>query len=63
VNDVIIIFDFLIAKLLKEQREAELLQRIRGLSDAKMETFTIGGVYYGATERVRALIGAAIRAY
>jgi hypothetical protein len=53
----------LIGELIKEHRETELLQRIRELSDMKMRTFTIGGVYYGATERVRRLIDAARTAH
>jgi hypothetical protein len=46
-----------------KQRSRLLLRRIRGLSDAKMETYTINGTYYGAPRRVRTLIGAAIKAY
>jgi hypothetical protein len=41
-----------------------LLERIRDLSEAKVRAFTdAGGMFYGAPQRVRDLIGSAINHY
>jgi hypothetical protein len=37
-----------------------VMQRIRDLSDAKLSAFSAGGIFYGAPESVRDLIGEAI---
>jgi hypothetical protein len=56
-------FQVLFLTLVTEMCREELLHRIRGLNDAKMEAFTVDGLYRGAPRNVLLLIDSAIRAY
>jgi hypothetical protein len=54
-----VLFLTLVAEICREM----LLQRIRALNDAKMEAFSVDGLYRGAPKNVLQLIDSAIRAY
>jgi hypothetical protein len=62
-DSILITYWSLVAELIKEQGDAELVRCIGGLNDMKMGTYTVGGMFYGSPTRVRALIGSAIEAY
>jgi hypothetical protein len=62
-DNIIVAIVTMFGEMLKEQRKAALLLRIRNLNDMKMLAFTANGMFYGSTERARILIDAAIAAF